>query len=43
MFRKINTSLLIIAIVGALVTGASLGYDHFSTLSSNKIIKQLEG
>lgn len=43
MLRKINITLAIIAVIGAVALVSCYAYDHFAKLENSKIIKQLEG
>ncbi len=43
MLRKLNISLGIIALVGALFCGGFYAYTHFSSIENSKVIRNLEG
>lgn len=42
MIRKLNTTLAILCVIGAIFVGSMLAYEHFSDVSNGKVAHQVE-
>lgn len=43
MIKKLNITLAVIAVIGALFCGGMYAYNHFSDVQNSKVIQQLGG
>ena len=42
MIRKLNITLAILCVIGAIFVGSMLAYEHFSDVSNGKVAHQVE-
>lgn len=42
MIRKLNITLAILCVIGAVFIGGMLAYEHFSDVSNGKVAQQVE-